>query len=121
MDFLWIKKTLKVVKSVNNIQIFNSFKKIKHVRMLKTITTSNEHNKRIKDKNLKLIHGEYLYNHAIFDFQNKTYKGYDEMQICCKNDNWEIIIDFLTAESYKNLVKAKYTWVHLELMVFSIA
>ena len=42
------------------------------------------------------------------------------MQICCTNDNSKIIIDFLTDQSYKKLLKAKYSLVHLGLMVFNI-
>ena len=42
------------------------------------------------------------------------------MQICCTNDNSVIIINFLTIESYKKLLKAKCSLVHLGLMVFSI-
>ena len=71
--------TLRVVKSVNNIRRFNSFNRIKHVRTLKTITTPEEQIQRIKYKILKLIQGEQLDKHGILDFQNKIYKGYDEM------------------------------------------
>ena len=66
--------TLRIVKTVNNIREFNSFNRIKHVRTLETITTLEEQIKRIKDKNLKLIQGEQLYKHSIFDFKIKYMK-----------------------------------------------
>ena len=97
---------LRVVKFVNNIRRFNSSNRIKHVRTLETITTLDEQIKRIKDKNIKLIQGEQLYKHGIFSFQNKIYEGYNEMQIYCNNDNSEIIIYFLTKESYKKIIKS---------------
>ena len=111
---------LTVVKSVNNIRRFNSFNWIKYVRTLEIITTPNEQIKRIKNKNLKLRQGEQLYKHGIFDFQNKLYEGYDEIQIRCNNNNSAIIIDFLTYESYKKLLKTKYSLVHLGLKIFNI-
>ena len=65
---------LKIVKTVNNIRRFNSFNRIKHVRTLETITIPEEQIKRIKNKNLKLIQGEQLYKHGIFDFQSNIHK-----------------------------------------------
>ena len=70
------KMTLSVIKSVNYIRRFNSFT-IKHVRTLETITTFEEQIKRIKDINLKLIQGEQLYKHGIFDFLYKIYERHD--------------------------------------------
>ena len=72
---------------VNNIRKFNSFNRIKNVRILETITATEWQIKRMNNKNLKLIHGEQLYRHSIFDFQNKIYERYDEIQIYCNNNN----------------------------------
>ena len=108
-----------IIKSNENIRRF-TFKTKKHISRTEMLLTPEQQADKIRHQNVQLIPGEQLYKHGIFDFQNKIYEHYDEVEICCPNDDTQVVLDLLTEESYTKLLQSGFTVIHLGLFLIGI-
>ena len=75
---------------------------------------------RVRNHNVQLVRGEQLYKLGIFDFQNKIYDHYDEVEICCPNNDAQVVLDLITEESYTKLLQSGFTVIHIGLILIGI-
>ena len=64
---------------------------------------------KLRNNNVQVVPGEQLYKHSIFDFQNKIYEHYDEVEICNPNNDTKVVLDIITEESYTKLLQSGFT------------
>lgn len=70
--------------------------------------------------NIQLVPGEQLYKHGILDFQNKIYEHYDEVEVCCPNNEAQVVLDSITKESYVKLLESGFSVIHLGMFLIGI-
>ena len=108
-----------IIKNNENIQRF-TFKIKKHISRTKMLLTPEQQADKIRNHNVQLVPGEQLYKHGSFYFQNKIYEHYDEVKICCPNDDTQVVLDLITEESYTKLLQSCFTVIRLWLFLTGI-
>ena len=108
-----------IIKSNKNIQRF-TFKTKKHTNRSEMLLTPEQQADKVRNHNIQLVLGEQLYRHGMFDFQNKIYEHYDEVEICCPYDDTQVVLDLITKESHTKLLQSGFTVIHLGLFLIGI-
>lgn len=78
---------------------------MKHISRTKMLLSLEKQVEKLRKNNIQLIPGEKLYKHGILDFQNKMYEHYDEVEVCCLNDEAQVVLDLVIEELYVKLLE----------------